>query len=237
MNLYFWLNFIVIIGPLALSFDKKVAFWRRWVPLALSMLIVSGFFIVWDIFVTIRGDWSFSPEFAGTFKILALPPGEWMFFFSVPYACIFIYECVRAYFKDAEWKAAWWIMLVVGIIGLVPALLFWNREYTLLNGIVFTVSIVMICFLNKKMYQSRTAIVSLLLTYIPFLVVNMVFTSLPIVLYNPDAIIGIRVSLDPSSGLGIPIEDFFYSFSLINLFLFFYLLFRKYSIGEKKKDE
>ncbi|MBD3196483.1 MAG: lycopene cyclase domain-containing protein [Candidatus Lokiarchaeota archaeon] len=220
MSLYFWLNLLVIIGPILLSFDKKVAFWRRWPPLLMSMIIVSSVFIIWDIIVTEIGHWSFSVIYAGTLKLVNLPIGEWMFFIAVPYATIFIYECVRAYTKDKELHFSRYIFISIGLIGTLPLIFFFNKGYTVLMGIVFLITMCTIGFFGYKKFTSKWTLVALILTYIPFLVFNGIFTYLPIVLYNPDAIIGIRV-------ISIPIEDFFYSFSLISLSMFFYFLFRE----------
>ena len=67
----------------------------------------------------------------------------------------------------------------------------------------------------KKDYDLfRTFLVSL----IPFFLVNGFLTgsySEPIVIYNSDEIINFRI-------LNIPIEDFFYSFSMISLTLIVY---------------
>jgi lycopene cyclase domain-containing protein len=107
-------------------------------------------------------------------------------------------------------------------------------EYTLTNGIVFALAVYLIVFLQKDTYQSSWALIAIALTYIPFLIFNGFFTNIPIVSYSIDAITGVRLFKFP---LGIPFEDFFYSYSLITLTLFFYLIFRKFSIGEKKKNE
>ncbi|MFO7796684.1 MAG: lycopene cyclase domain-containing protein [Promethearchaeati archaeon] len=220
MNLYFWLNFAVIIGPLLLSFDKKVAFWRRWPPLLLSMLVVSTTFIIWDVIVTELGHWSFSEIYAGTLKILGLPIGEWVFFIAVPYATIFIYECVRAYTKDKKLRFSKYIFFTIGLIGILPLIFFFKKGYTVLMGIVFLITMLLISLFGYEKFTSKWTLVALILTYIPFLIFNGIFTYLPIVLYNPDAIIGFRV-------ISIPIEDFFYSFSLISLSMLFYFLFRE----------
>jgi len=53
-----------------------------------------------------------------------------------------------------------------------------------------------------------------------FFVFNYLLTSIPIVIYNPYAITNIRI-------LTIPIEDFFYNFSMLFLYLFFYLKSKK----------
>jgi lycopene cyclase domain-containing protein len=215
------------LGPLILSFDKKVGFWRRWPPLFLSILIVSGIFIVWDIIVTEIGHWSFSEEFAGTLKIFSLPIGEWLFFISVPYATIFIYECVRAYTKEKKLVFSRYIFIAIGLIGLLPLIFFFNKGYTVIDGIVFFIAMLLITLLKFEQFQSRWTIIALFLSYIPFLIFNGIFTYLPIVSYNYEAIIGFRV-------VSIPIEDFFYSFSLISLYLFFYFIFRKYSFKRNK---
>lgn len=223
MSLYFWLNLAVILGPFLLSFDKKVAFWRRWPPLLLSMLVVSSSFIIWDIIVTEIGHWSFSESYAGTLKILNLPIGEWLFFIAVPYATIFIYECVRAYFKEKILVFSRYILIAIGLIGIIPLICCLDKGYTVIVGIVFLITMLLISLLMFEKFQSRWTITALFLSYIPFLIFNGIFTYLPIVSYNSDAIIGFRV-------ISIPIEDFFYSFSLISLYLFFYFLFRKLSI-------
>ena len=143
MSLYFWLNFIVIVGPFLLSFDKKVGFWRRWPPLFLSILVVSGSFIIWDIIVTEIGHWSFSENFAGTLKIFGLPIGEWLFFIAVPYATIFIYECVRAYLKEKTLVFSKYILIAIGLIGLLPLVFFLDKGYSVIVGIVFFITMLL----------------------------------------------------------------------------------------------
>ncbi|MBN1801984.1 MAG: lycopene cyclase domain-containing protein [Candidatus Lokiarchaeota archaeon] len=222
MSLYFWLNFFVIIAPFLLSFDKKVAFWRRWPALFLSILVVSTGFIIWDMVVTELGHWSFSEQYAGTLKLFNLPIGEWFFFIAVPYATIFIYECVRAYFKEKILEYSRYILICIGSIGFTPLLFFLNKGYTIIIGIMFFITMLLISTLKFRNFQSSWTIIALFLSYIPFLIFNGIFTGLPIVIYNEEAIIGLRI-------VTIPIEDFFYSFSLIALYLFTYFFFRKYS--------
>jgi lycopene cyclase domain-containing protein len=62
---------------------------------------------------------------------------------------------------------------------------------------------------------SRHFWLAMLLTYVPFLISNGLLTAIPIVVYNDTEIWGVRVYT-------IPLEDFFYSFSLLgfNLLVF-----------------
>ena len=92
MNTYVLITLLVISGPLALSFDKRVAFFRQWKRLIVAIIPVSATYLLWDVLVTERGHWSFNPEYAGSWHPLGLPAGEWLFFFVVPYACLFILE-------------------------------------------------------------------------------------------------------------------------------------------------
>jgi lycopene cyclase domain-containing protein len=53
-----------------------------------------------------------------------------------------------------------------------------------------------------------------------FLLVNSALTALPVVEYDPKAIFGLRV-------VTIPIEDFFYNYAMLSLYLLFYRRHRK----------
>jgi len=221
MALYTWLNLIVLSGPLILSFDKRVSLWKKLPQLLLSILPVSLFFIIWDILVTDLGHWSFSSKYAGEFTLFHLPLGEWLFFLAAPYACLFIYEVVVYYLpeKNFIFDDRWFV--IFGLPGLLP-LLFWSdRGYTVIVGIIFLAVMVMIYFFGRQEFHSRRTLYALLISYLPFLIFNGIFTALPIVSYNPAEIIGLRI-------ITIPLEDFFYNFSLLAPVYLLYFKFDKY---------
>ena len=101
---YFIILAAAFIGPFALSFDKKVAFYKKWKYLFRAILFPALFYIVWDIFFTAKGIWSFNEDYITGFKIYNLPVEEVLFFFVVPYCCVFIYECMRCYFPQLKNK-------------------------------------------------------------------------------------------------------------------------------------
>jgi lycopene cyclase domain-containing protein len=230
MRLYTLLNLLILAGPFFLSFDKKVAFYKRWPALFGSTVIVGTLFIVWDVIVTDIGHWSFSEQFAGTFRIFLLPPGEWLFFIVVPYACIFIYECVRAYTKERTWNVPLWIYAVLFLGGLSPLIFFPDRGYTVINGIVFSNAVLLVVFFVRKKFNSSWTLISLLISYMPFIIFNGIFTGLPIVSYNPDAIIGLRITT-------IPVEDFIYSLTLLTMGYTVYFLLRDVRFKKKGKAD
>ena len=60
MNLYVGLNVLVLALPLALSFDRKVAFWRKWPQVAAATAAVLAVFGGWDVWKTAQGVWGFN---------------------------------------------------------------------------------------------------------------------------------------------------------------------------------
>ena len=88
---YLLLNILILAGPLALSFDKRVRFYSYWPKLFPSIGIVMMLFIVWDGLVTDR-HWFFNTSYTLPVRLFNLPIGEWLFFITVPYSCIFTWE-------------------------------------------------------------------------------------------------------------------------------------------------
>ena len=210
MDTYTALDLVVLGVPLALSFDRKVAFWKKWPRAAAAIAAVMAVYIPWDVWKTAQGVWGFNAVHAGELRLMGLPPGEWLFFACVPYACLFVLECVRAYFPDRALgmprAAPYWAAAVFG----VAAFLFRGLTYT---GTVFLSVAVVLALLELAVpatVRSRNFWLAMALTYAPFLVANGILTGLPIVWYDEARILGWRVG-------SIPAEDFFYSFSMLGL--------------------
>jgi lycopene cyclase domain-containing protein len=210
VDLYTGITLLVLALPLALSFDHKVAFWRKWPQVAAAIVVVMAVFIPWDIWKTAEGVWGFNSRFAGEFRLLKLPPGEWLFFICVPYACLFILECVRAYFRDVPWRIP--RLAVFLAAGVFTATACWFRGLTYTGTVFLSVAMVLVAmeYLVPATLRSRNFWVAIGITYLPFLIANGVLTGLPIVWYDDARILAIRVG-------SIPMEDFFYSFSMLAL--------------------
>ena len=210
MSFYVKLDLLVLALPLALSFDRKVAFWRRWPQVFAAIAAVLLVFGAWDVWKTAQGVWGFNPVHAGDGRFLHLPAGEWLFFICVPYACLFILECVRAYFPDRVWPFPHAAVFAAAGVFLAAAVLFRGRIYT--GTVLFSVAAVLAALetLAPATLRSRNFWAALGLTYVPFLAANGILTGLPVVWYDPVRILGIRAG-------SIPLEDFFYSFSMLTL--------------------
>ena len=133
--LYLILNAFTISFPLIRSFESKVAYYKGFPSLFKSMAIVSGFFLVWDIWFTEMGVWGFTPEYLSGIALFGLPLGEYLFFITVPFACLFIYECMHYFSGRAMLKPAGvQSMSQLFFCSFVPAL----GAYSIVEGLWYT---------------------------------------------------------------------------------------------------
>ena len=208
---YFLILACTIIGPLILSFDKKVGFYKKWKYLFPAMVIPALLYIVWDIYFVSKGVWSFNPRYVTGILISNLPIEEVLFFIVVPYSCVFIYECLISYFPVIKKrKAGNNIIIVLAVLLLVFGFYFLNKYYTSWTFLGLAAVIALVYF-NKKyfsVFSANAFLVSYIVVLIPFLIVNGFLTSIPVVLYNDAENTGVRI-------LTIPFEDIFYGMLLV----------------------
>ncbi|MDN4165522.1 lycopene cyclase domain-containing protein [Cytophagales bacterium LB-30] len=218
MKTYLLLNIGTVIFPLLLSFDKKVHYVGKWKNLSLAILLTLIVFVVWDVFFTYYGIWSFNEEHLIGVNIINLPLEEWLFFITVPFASVFIYECLKAYFPKLEFaKPALTISRFLIPFFLMLGVLNWGQWYTSINFLVAAVTLYLhVQYFNSE-YLSKFYL-AYLIHLIPFGLVNGVLTALPVVIYNDAENYGIRLGT-------IPLEDTVYSFTLLLMNISFFEYF------------
>jgi lycopene cyclase domain-containing protein len=217
MSEYLLINIFTIIVPFLLTFEQKLKFYKKLLPVAVSILIVSSVYVIWDMIATKKGDWGFNPDYLLGIYLFGLPLEEILFFITVPFSAIFIYETISFYLKESKIYFNRYFYFAIMILLTVGIILFGNQNYTLIVFIYCLAFLVLSTFFYTDILKSKIFWITILISYVPFLAVNYVLTSLPIVNYNPNAIWGKRF-------LTIPLEDFFYSFSMISLWLLVYLI-------------
>jgi len=216
---YFLILAASLAGPLLLSFDKKVAFYKKWKYLFQAMLLPALFFLVWDELKTRAGVWSFSDEHIVGIKLLSLPIEEVLFFFVVPYCCVFIYECVICYFpsvKQKKWGMP--VLMMMGVLFFIAAVFSYGKAYTFYTSLFNTLFIAALFLFQKwfKGFNASAFLISYLVIVVPFLIVNGLLTGIPVVLYNDAENLGFRIfSFLPWPMNNIPVEDIFYGMLLI----------------------
>jgi lycopene cyclase domain-containing protein len=204
---YLILNLACIFFPFILSFDKKIAYYKLWKPLFIGILISAAFFIIWDILFTKLGVWSFNPTYIIGIYIFNLPIEEILFFITVPYACIFIYEVVNGYTKRDVIGCGKPYSVVISVICLVLIILFHDKTYTLVNASICLIMLLFAAFIYKSDNLGRFFL-AYFISLIPFLICNGLLTALPVVIYNNNENMNLRL-------FTIPLEDTLYGLSLM----------------------
>jgi len=211
--LYLILMLASLAYPLAQSFEKKIALWKKWKHMFPAMLITAGFFLIWDEFFTRIGVWSFSEKYTLGFNIGSLPIEEWLFFLIVPYCCFFVYF-VSIYFikRDVLAKYQRVISLVFIIILLLAAVFYYNHWYTAFTCSASAFLLIYLSFVKRVNYLGRFFI-GYGISLVPFLIVNGVLTSKPVVMYNDAENSGFRIFIDGFAN--IPVDDLAYCLLLL----------------------
>ena len=211
--LYLFLNLISFAVPFAYSFErKKIHFIQHWKHYFSAIIIVGIIFIVWDVIFTKLGVWGFNPDYLIGLNIINLPIEEWLFFLLIPYASNFIHYSLLYFFPKPELtpKTAHRLALFLFIISFGIAVGNTDKLYTFCSFGTF--SLLLLLQLKFKYNVFNRYILSFLIILIPFIIVNSwltgSFTPEPVVWYNDNENLGIRVGT-------IPVEDFFYCFTML----------------------
>lgn len=220
--LYLILNAFTISFPLLRSFESKVAYYKRFPSLFKSMVMVSGFFLIWDIWFTHIGVWGFTPSYLSGIEWFGLPLGEYLFFVTVPFSCVFIYECLKYFFPNGlmSFNTAKKVSLVLLTlsVALSTYAIFGGLWYTGSTFILLGAATAYLQFIRRstwlpRFYESYT------LAIIPFLLKNGILTGSflesQVVWYNNAENLGWRLGT-------IPLEDLFYGMLLIMATVHFY---------------
>lgn len=210
--LYLLIDLGVIAIPLAASFYPKAPFYKQWKYAGIGLLITSIFFLLWDELFTQLGIWSFNERYITGVYIGSLPIEEVLFFLCIPYACLFTYFALNYLMeRDRLFPHQELISSALIIVFLIAGLYHKDKLYT---GTAFLLLAIFLAFQTLKLrprYMGRFYFAFMVLL-VPFFLVNGIltgmFTDEPVVRYNPDHHLGIRLGT-------IPLEDVFYGMLLM----------------------
>lgn len=201
-------------------------FIKYWKQVFLSITIVALFFIAWDVVFTWQGVWGFNKDYLVGLNVLNLPIEEWLFFICIPYASIFTHYAIRYFFPKIglSWLMTKGITIVLIIVLTLVVILNTDKAYTFYNfGLLL---LLLLYSLITKKAELSTFYISFVAILIPFFIVNGILTGSfiddPVVWYNNDENLGIRLGT-------IPIEDVGYAFSLIFLNIILIEKFKRHS--------
>lgn len=186
------------------------------------MIIPALLYIAWDIYFTAKGVWSFNENYITGWHISNLPVEEVLFFFIVPYCCVFIYECIRCYYPSLkDNKTTDIFLMILALALLITGIIFYNKYYTSWTFIFNAVFIAAIYIFKNyfKRFKAIAFLVSYAICLVPFLIVNGFLTAIPVVLYNDVENLGIKI-------YSIPFEDTFYGMLLVLMNIVLYEKFK-----------
>lgn len=212
MFLYLFLNIGSLFVPLLYSFNKRMRFIKNWKPVLFSLTIVAIVFLIWDAIFTSNGVWGFNPEYHLPYLVLGMPIEEWLFFFCIPYASVFIHYALKFFKPNLTLSKNHTIGITILLLVVLIIVLLFNSDkiYTLVNYsfLIFVLFWGLLFGINhlQRFY------IAFLIILIPFFIVNGVLTGTgidnPVVWYNDTENLGIRL-------LTVPIEDLGYAFTML----------------------
>ncbi len=229
---YLLIDLFSMLFPLLFSFHPRLQFYKSW-PAFLPAALISGLvFVVWDMYFTHLKVWGFNQAYLTGVYFGNLPMEEALFFFCIPYACVFTYAALpqKGFTKGAERI----VTLVLIGVSVLLAVFFNRRPYTTLTFGLLASLIFISRFVLKVKWLSRFYQTYLWLL-IPFFLVNGLLTGTclasPVVWYNRNDMLNLRL-------LTIPVEDIFYGMVLILLNVLIYNGIRKrfYQCAKKRRQ-
>lgn len=209
---YLLVNFFTIIVPFIFSFHPKLKFHKTWRAFFPAVILTAIFFLAFDELYTQMGVWGFNQHYLIGVYVGHLPLEELLFFFCIPYACVYTYHCLDIFIKkefSAKIETAITISFII-VFSLVAAI-FYHQIYTTFAFAVLAVLLIIAKYVMKVNWLTKFYIIYAVLLF-PFLIVNGVLTGTglekPVVWYNENEIFGFRI-------LTIPFEDVFYGMAMI----------------------
>ncbi len=191
-----------------MSFEKQVRFAAKWRYAFPAIFITAVPFLIWDAIVTGR-HWWFNERYTLDFRFMGLPLEECLFFLTVPFAGLFVWEVIGFHFYDkplAFMRPIGYALCLLPALGIVVIVA--GKEYTGLMCIVLGASAILDHLLKTNLFLRRRLLTDLASVLILILVFNSYLTWRPVVLYDEAYQLGMRIGT-------IPIEDFGYGISLI----------------------
>jgi len=220
---YILIDFLTVIVCFIFSFDPRIKFNRHFGAFLKASTLVAIPFILWDVLFTHMGVWWFDTSYTLGLTIFGLPLEEWLFFFCIPFACVFTYYCLDKFFKF-NWTIKFngiivWLMILLCLIGVI---FFSHKIYPLVTALATISTLIYLHYIAKVSWIAQGSLVYLILM-LGFFPVNGILTgtglSSPVVNYNPDEILNIRM-------FTIPVEDAIYGYTQFLLNIYFFKLFQ-----------
>ncbi len=211
---YLLIDLFSVLIPLLFTFHSKVEFHKTWPAFFPAAAFAALVFLIGDSIYTYLGVWGFNQNYLTGIIIVNLPLEELLFFFCIPYACMFSYQVFdRLVNLDMMKSLDKYLTIPFILVSTFVSLYFYDRMYTFAAAGGLALLLLFVRFVYKAEWLGKFYFIYLILM-IPFMIVNGILTGTfiaePVVWYNDAENMGIRM-------LTIPLEDVFYGMTLILL--------------------
>ena len=215
---YLLFNFVVIAGPVVSQFSRQIKHVSRWRLKLLVSGIVMIPYVIWDALVA-GSHWWFNDAYTLNFRLFGLPIEEWLFFITVPFGCLLVWETLPhtdswlGRLKSLRYvRTSLYTTLPIGVWVFSA-----GKQYTGLVLFCFGLVALVDTLLGVDLLLRPKTYLYLVIVSVLILVFNGYLTARPVVLYGEAYQVGYRI-------LTIPLEDIGYGFTLM---LFNTMLYEK----------
>ena len=225
--LYLIINIASVLVPFLASFYPKHPFYKNWGNYFWANSLVAFVFISWDILFTKIGVWGFNPHYLLGINFFNIPLEEVLFFFCIPYSSVFVYFSLNYLVKKNPFDSIDdSISLFLTIVLMLVGIYYYDRWYTAVTFVLTALFLGFHYFTNRSLSKVyRSYCVTLFFFFIVNGILTGSFIEAPVVWYNNDENLGIRLGT-------IPIEDVFYGFVLIASIIQLFEYFNKKSVSK-----
>jgi lycopene cyclase domain-containing protein len=126
-----------------------------------------------------------------------------------------MYEVICYYIKQKQVHVDRYYIYITAAAALASAVMLRSFSYTF-SVLVFFIVLVLLSSAGFGVFKYKNFWLWIGASFLPFCIFNYILTSLPVVIYSEEAVLGIRAAT-------IPVEDFLYSFVLLTSYLTAYL--------------
>lgn len=211
---YLLVELSCVLLPFLFSFYPRIRFYKKWKTFFAVATIVAVFFVAWDMLFTKLGVWNFNPDYVSGIYIYNLPLEEILFFYCIPFACLFTWHCFEIFYPPANKSIGWLNQLVYlsSVVLIITGILHIKELYTSVTFILLGTVLSAVAWKMPHILLRFFQIYLIIL--IPFFISNGILTGSfideAVVRYNDAHNLGIRL-------FTIPFEDAFYGMLLLLL--------------------
>lgn len=219
MSAYLILDVAIFALPLAFSFGRRVAFWRRWPSVIASTLVVEITMVLWRALSLHRGDFVFSPGSTLSTPVFGLPLDDVLFFVASAYATIFLYEVVRAFVPEKGVTMTPWKAVALGTAFLVAGLVLYRFPYMLTVLVLCGAYFLIAAAIAPHLLASSWYWIAFGIAYVVMLIAQGIIGGLSAITFDAADVLGIHVAF-------VPLETFFFCIIPVGLALLAHILLR-----------